>query len=163
MPIDFPNSPSVNETHTVGSRTWQWTGSLWESVGTTGPQGPTGPTGAASNVTGPTGPTGAIGPTGPIQTVQTISQKTNAYTLAELDKTTIITLDGTFTVTVPGNVFAAGNRVDFINIGAGVITFAGSGLTLTAANSIFTLSTRWALASILFTSATTAVLFGNLA
>jgi hypothetical protein len=69
--IDFPNSPSVNDTHTVGDRTWKWNGSQWKVVrsvlpGATGPTGPTGNTG--STVTGPTGAvgnTGAQGITGP--------------------------------------------------------------------------------------------------
>ena len=67
--IDFPNSPSVNDTHTVGDRSWKWNGSQWKVVrsvlpGATGPTGPTGNTG--STVTGPTGATGAsvTGPTG---------------------------------------------------------------------------------------------------
>ena len=56
--IDFPNSPSVNDTHTVGNRVWKWNGTVWEVVRSTvpystGPTGPTGPTGAS--VTGPTG------------------------------------------------------------------------------------------------------------
>jgi hypothetical protein len=29
MPIDFPNSPSANDTHTVGSRTWLYDGEKW--------------------------------------------------------------------------------------------------------------------------------------
>lgn len=29
MPIDFPNSPSVNQIYTVGSRSWKWDGSTW--------------------------------------------------------------------------------------------------------------------------------------
>lgn len=75
--IDFPNSPSVNDTHTVGDRSWKWNGSQWKVVrsvlpGATGPTGPTGNTG--STVTGPTGatgvsvtgPTGAVGNTGAI-------------------------------------------------------------------------------------------------
>jgi hypothetical protein len=69
--IDFPNTPSVNDTHTVGDRTWKWNGSQWKVVrsvlpGATGPTGPTGNTG--STVTGPTGAvgnTGAVGETGP--------------------------------------------------------------------------------------------------
>lgn len=69
--IDFPNAPSVNDTHTVGDRTWKWNGSQWKVVrsvlpGATGPTGPTGSTG--STVTGPTGAvgnTGATGVTGP--------------------------------------------------------------------------------------------------
>lgn len=72
--IDFPNSPSVNDTHTVGNRVWKWNGTVWEVVrstvpyatGATGAAGPTGPTGSAgatgatgSTVTGPTGPAGS--------------------------------------------------------------------------------------------------------
>lgn len=30
MAIDFPNSPAPDDTYTVGSRTWTWTGSNWE-------------------------------------------------------------------------------------------------------------------------------------
>jgi hypothetical protein len=84
--IDFPNSPSVNDTHTVGDRSWKWNGSQWKVVrstmpgetGVTGPTGPqgdtvTGPTGAVGNTgadgvtgsTGATGSNGATGPTGP--------------------------------------------------------------------------------------------------
>lgn len=29
--IDFPDSPSVNDTFTVGSKTWTWNGSYWIS------------------------------------------------------------------------------------------------------------------------------------
>jgi hypothetical protein len=69
--IDFPNSPSVGNTHSAGGRTWIWTGSVWNAVETTsvgGATGPTGPTGPQSTVTGPTGATGATGPTGPYLT-----------------------------------------------------------------------------------------------
>ena len=75
MSIDFPNSPTINDTFSSGSRSWLWDGVAWRlanasigpqgptgSVGPTGPTGPTGATGADSFVTGPTG---AIGPTGP--------------------------------------------------------------------------------------------------
>lgn len=80
--INFPDSPSVNQIHTVGSISWKWTGIAWETVGydyaqgdpgptgPTGPQGdlgptgPTGPAGADSTVVGPTGPQGATGPAG---------------------------------------------------------------------------------------------------
>ncbi|MFN9956917.1 MAG: hypothetical protein ACK55I_27765, partial [bacterium] len=65
--IDFPNSPSVNDTHTVGDRTWKWNGSVWAVVRATdllvGPTGATGPTGA-NGQTGATGNTGAAGATG---------------------------------------------------------------------------------------------------
>lgn len=32
MAIDFPDSPSLNDTFTVGDRTWTWDGTRWESV-----------------------------------------------------------------------------------------------------------------------------------
>jgi hypothetical protein len=30
--VDFPNSPSVNDTFAVGERTWKWTGTTWDAV-----------------------------------------------------------------------------------------------------------------------------------
>jgi hypothetical protein len=79
--IDFPNSPSVNDTHTVGNRVWKWNGTVWEVVRSTvpyatGATGPTGNTGAvgqtgATGLTGSTGATGVTGagPTGPTGSV----------------------------------------------------------------------------------------------
>lgn len=32
MAIDFPDSPTVNDTFSVGNRTWQWNGSYWTVV-----------------------------------------------------------------------------------------------------------------------------------
>jgi hypothetical protein len=57
MPIDFPNSPDVDDLFTVGDRTWRWTGTAWDTVEEviTGPTGPTGPDGTF-NATGPTAP-----------------------------------------------------------------------------------------------------------
>jgi len=87
--IDFPNSPSVNDLHTVGNRVWKWNGTSWDAVrnsvpyatgqtgatGNTGAVGQTGPTGitgqtgsqgitGSTGATGPTGPTGSTGSTG---------------------------------------------------------------------------------------------------
>ena len=40
MAINFPDSPSVNDTHTVGDRTWKWDGTVWNIVvGTTSDHG----------------------------------------------------------------------------------------------------------------------------
>ena len=33
MALSFPLSPSVNDTYTVGSRTWTWSGAIWELSG----------------------------------------------------------------------------------------------------------------------------------
>ena len=32
MAMDFPNSPTVNQTYTVGDKTWKWSGTVWEIV-----------------------------------------------------------------------------------------------------------------------------------
>ena len=58
MAIDFPNSPTVNQSFTAGGSTWIWDGIAWNlqriTTGAQGPQGETGPQGPA----GPTGPQG---------------------------------------------------------------------------------------------------------
>jgi hypothetical protein len=66
--IDFPATPSVNDTHTVGNRIWKWNGTTWDVVRSSVPYstGATGPTGAvgSTGVTGAVGNTGANGTTG---------------------------------------------------------------------------------------------------
>lgn len=54
MAIDFPNSPSVNDTFTADGRTWKWNGSAWIFLGFPGPEGQQGPE-------GPQGPEGDDG------------------------------------------------------------------------------------------------------
>jgi len=40
MAINFPLSPTVNQTYTYGNRSWTWTGYGWQATSTTtGPQG----------------------------------------------------------------------------------------------------------------------------
>jgi hypothetical protein len=66
MPINFPNTPSLNQVYTFNGRSWEWTGTAWRAyTASFGPTGPTGATGAASTVTGPTGSNGVDGSTGP--------------------------------------------------------------------------------------------------
>jgi hypothetical protein len=60
MPIDFPNSPSVDSTFTSGNTTWRWSGTAWKVVRDVAPTGATGQTGP-TGVTGSTGPTGITG------------------------------------------------------------------------------------------------------
>lgn len=60
MAIDFPNSPSLNETFTSGSTSWSWDGTKWNVVAATvaGPTGPTGPSGSFNvGDTAPASPT----------------------------------------------------------------------------------------------------------
>jgi len=91
-----------------------------------------------------------------------VNAKTAAYTLAVGDRGETITADGTFTLTAPSATFSAGDRVDVVNIGTGVITFAGSGVTINPAATL-TIESQWSAASILFLSSSTAVLIGDIA
>ena len=64
MALNFPDSPSVNDTYTVGSTTWTWDGTVWNS--STGAIIPTyvssfnGATGNVEGVSSVNGVTGAI-------------------------------------------------------------------------------------------------------
>jgi hypothetical protein len=46
--IDFPATPQVNDTHTVGNRVWKWNGVTWDALRTTIPYA-TGATGATGD------------------------------------------------------------------------------------------------------------------
>jgi hypothetical protein len=109
-----------------------------------GPAGPTGETGA-------TGPSGVVAATSPItynsetqtvaitqsaiainmsQVATTVSDKSANYTLVSADENTYIRSTGSaITITVP-DVLANGESVNFIQAGAGQITFAGSSVTI---------------------------------
>lgn len=97
---------------------------------------------ATSNYVGPTGPTGATGPTGPAVTsmnasaiVTTVSDKSANYTLLATDENTYIRSTGSaITITVP-DVLTNGESVNFIQAGAGQITFLGSGVTINSVDS----------------------------
>jgi hypothetical protein len=96
--------------------------------------------------------------------VVTVSTKTADYTLQASDSSDFIAVQGNVTITVPANVFSAGERVDVVNINSGIVTFAaGAGLTLSSKDDMVTIETQWAAASVFFTSATTAILIGELA
>jgi hypothetical protein len=81
--IDFPPSPTLNQTYTNGIQTYRWNGTAWRLVRTSavGPTGPTGPAGldsTAIGATGPTGPIGTTGPTGPTGNASIIPGPTGA-------------------------------------------------------------------------------------
>jgi len=61
MAINFPNSPSTNDTYVAAGSRWLWNGTAWVRQGTPGTQGVQGATGA----TGPTGAQGHQGADGP--------------------------------------------------------------------------------------------------
>ena len=65
--VNFPDNPAINETFSVGDRTWKWTGTTWDAEVTLQITGPTGPTGPA----GPKGDTGEPGTTPVISKIHT--------------------------------------------------------------------------------------------
>lgn len=175
--IDFPNSPAVNDVFTAGNSSYRWTGTAWVSnnlgsiswddvtskptsfapsthAASHGAAGADAITIATSQVTGLTDFVRTL----PAQ----ISSKTEAYTLVAADANDLIQADGTFTITVPASTIPAGTRVDIVNTGTGIITLAGSGLTLQSKNAKVTIAGQYAGATLFFTSTTTALLIGDL-
>jgi hypothetical protein len=51
MPLNFPDSPTLNQVYTSGSNSWQWDGTAWNAISSSlvvSSYGPTGPTGATA-------------------------------------------------------------------------------------------------------------------
>jgi hypothetical protein len=84
---------------------------------------------------GPTGPEGpAVTSMNASAVVTNTTDKSAGYTLQASDKNTYIRSTGSaITITVP-DVLANGESVNFIQAGAGQITFAGSGVTINSAD-----------------------------
>ncbi len=64
--VNFPNNPSVNDTHTSSGSTWKWDGGVWQRLGVAGPQGAQGAQGrqGATGAQGHQGVQGAVGAQG---------------------------------------------------------------------------------------------------
>lgn len=69
---DFPNSPNVGDTYTVGTQIRQWNGTAWVLLPVTGVQGLQGTQGSSlqglQGLQGPTGPTGPAAAADPVVT-----------------------------------------------------------------------------------------------
>jgi hypothetical protein len=146
--IDFPNSPAVDDVFTAGNSSYKWTGTAW-----------------VSNNLGQIDATEVVGLADYVRTFPSqISSKTANYTLVAGDTNDLIQANGTFTITVPASTIPTGTRVDVVNTGTGVITFAGSGgLAIQSKESKLTIDKQFAGATLFFTSTTTALLIGDLA
>lgn len=145
--IDFPNSPTVGQVFTAGNSSYRWTGAAWVSNNLSQIE--------AEDVVG----LADYVRTFPAQ----ISSKTANYTLVAADANDLIQASGDITITVPASTIPAGTRVDIVNTGTGVITFAGSGLTIQSKFDRLTIDTQFAAATLFFTSTTTALLIGEIA
>ena len=90
--VNFPNSPSTNDTHTSSGSTWKWDGTVWQRLGVAGPQGAQGAQGR-QGATGSTGSTGAQGVQG-AQGHQGVQGAANATTINNNANNKVITGSG---------------------------------------------------------------------
>lgn len=97
--------------------------------------------------------------------MDTSTQTGTTYTLVAGDVGEYVTLDNAsaITLTVPNSVFSAGDQVNLVQLGAGQVTItAGSGVTLRSQGSKLKMKGQYAVATLLFLSASEAVVLGNL-
>jgi hypothetical protein len=99
-------------------------------------------------------------------TAQAINAQTGTtYTLVAGDAGKVVTLSnaGAITLNAPGSVFAAGQRIDLVVIGAGMATVVGtSGATANGTPSLVSRA-QWSAFTILWTSATACIAIGDMA
>ena len=115
--LNFPNSPSLNDTHTENGVTFKWNGAAWDRLGDIGAQGIS--AGAhLSRCSRCSGKTGAQGSTGPVAGSSTqVVYKDGSNNPAGSSN---FTFDGT-NLTIGGNVSIGGTLTyeDVTNIDSG--------------------------------------------
>jgi ferric-dicitrate binding protein FerR (iron transport regulator) len=97
--------------------------------------------------------------------LDTNTQTGTTYTLVIGDVGEYVTLNNAsaITLTVPDAIFSAGDTVNIVQLGAGQVTIAaGAGVTVNSEGAKLKLSGQYAAATILFTSSSAAIVFGNL-
>jgi hypothetical protein len=153
MAIDFPNSPSPEDTFTANSKTWTFTGGKWMLNVSTG-----GVTGA----TGPTGSTGSTGPSGGWFNTQTIVSGAT-YTPSSEDVGKLIQLTNTSPINITINTglgLTAGQSIDFLRYGTGTVTFNGTAVPVATPGP--KIRDRYSAATLFCLSTDTYVLMGDL-
>jgi hypothetical protein len=183
MPVDFPNSPTLNQTYTYNSITWQWNGVAWDNIssypgpqGTTGPQGIQGTTGIQgfgfSQLQGTTGSQGATGiqglqgTTGALSPYVTNAQTVTSYTLVLSDAYKIIEMNNASanTINIPTNTsvaFDIGTQIHIFQTGAGQTTIAGSGVTINGTPGL-KLRAQWSVVTLIKRGTDTWIATGDL-
>ena len=95
------------------------------------------------------------------------AQTGTTYTLAATDKDAVVTASnaGAITVTVNNSVFAAGDRITVVQIGAGQVTFAaGSGVTIVSTGATAAapaLRAQYSAATVIAQSASSFIIVGD--
>jgi hypothetical protein len=94
-----------------------------------------------------------------------LSRKTDSYTLVATDNGQVVEMNKATanTLTVPQNIFSAGQQVLVTQYGAGQTTIAaGAGVTLRSSGGKLKLTNQYATATLIFISASEAYVSGNL-
>lgn len=103
MALDFPSSPTVGNTYTSGTRTWQWNGTSWGLT--------------ASGIVGPEGDWATA------QTISTVAGTTRTISSSDAGKLLLFTSSSPITITAAAGSLEVGQRVDITQQGSGQITF----------------------------------------
>jgi hypothetical protein len=107
---------------------------------------------------------GLLASKGDWASAQTINAQTGTtYIVANSDKGKIVTFSNTSAQTITVNAttaLAAGEKIDFINLNTGVVTFVGSGATINATPGL-KLRTQWSSATLVGRGSNLYVLIGD--
>jgi hypothetical protein len=95
--------------------------------------------------------------------ITTVSDKSAGYTILATDKNSIIRSTGSAITITIANVLAIGERIDFVQSGAGQITFAASGVTLQSKDSKLKTAGQHAGATVMCIASGVYVVVGDLA
>ena len=95
--------------------------------------------------------------------ITTVSDKSAGYTILAADKNSIIRSTGSAITITIANVLAIGERIDFVQSGAGQITFAASGVTLQSRDSKLKTAGQHAGATVMCIASGVYVVVGDLA
>jgi hypothetical protein len=96
------------------------------------------------------------------QLATTVSDKSANYTILASDANSLICSTGSAITITLANVLTLGQRIDFIQRGAGQITFAASGVTLNSADSKLKTAKQYAGATVQCVASGVYTLVGNL-
>ena len=170
MAIDFPNSPATNDTYTVGSRTWTWTGTNWELKAVAIPANSISTTELASDaVTQAKIADRAVG-SAELKEI-TLNAQTTSYTPVLTDAQKIVTMSSSsalnFTIPTDASIaFQIGDQINILQLGTGQVTISAvtpATTSVVAQGSKLKTNGQYSMATAVKIAANSWVVVGNLA
>lgn len=179
----FPSSPTVGQTYTAGDVTYTWSGSVWDAAtaasinsddvvgldAALAGKAASVHTHAQSDVTGLATALAGKADASHTQNASTIITSSNdkaaSYTIVAGDKNTFIRSTSATAITITlANVLAVGETINFIQWGAGQVTFAaGAGVTIGSVDSKLKINKQYSGATITCVASGVYSLVGDLA